>query len=390
MSFPPRLGRFLFVIWQSGGGTQPELGLARLTAARGHVVHVLAPEIHRARVEAAGCEWVAMPPECEFDPSKGRALEDQWEEFGKPTLWGMRIPQALLGAAETHLPDVVVIDQQLRSTLSAAERIGVKQVTFAHTAYRFHGIFRPDWAEEDAAMTNEARARLGLESISLHGRPVSIELMDRADSVLVAMTPEFDPWEEPLDNVVHVGPLFEEDVSELAWESPWPSDEGEPLVVVSLSSMYMHQENLLARIFRALDGLSTRVLLLTGTEFDAREVDVPSQVVAREYVPHLVVLPHADLVITHGGMGTIMAAFACAVPLVCIPLGRDQDGNCARVEELGAGLGLPQDADAATIRDATVRTLESSDIRDAAARMADVVASYGDGVRAVAELEGLL
>lgn len=59
-------------------------------------------------------------------------------------------------------------------------------------------------------MTNEARAQLGLESISLNGRPVSIELMDRADSVLVAMTPEFDPWEEPLDNVVHVGPLFEE------------------------------------------------------------------------------------------------------------------------------------------------------------------------------------
>ncbi len=134
-------------------------------------------------------------------------------------------------------------------------------------------------------MTNEARARFGLESISLHGRPVSIELMDRGDSVLVAMTPDFDPWDEPLDNVVHVGPLFEEDVSELAWESPWPSDEGDALVVVSLSSMYMHQEDLLARIFHALDGLSTRVLLLTGTEFDAREVDVPSQVVAREYVP---------------------------------------------------------------------------------------------------------
>ncbi len=85
-----------------------------------------------------------------------------------------------------------------------------------------------------------------------------------------------------------------------------------------------------------------------------------------------------------------MAAFACAAPLVCIPLGRDQDGNSARVGELGAGVGLPEDADAATIRDATVRALESPEIRDSAARMAEVVASYGDGVRAVAELEGLL
>ena len=85
-----------------------------------------------------------------------------------------------------------------------------------------------------------------------------------------------------------------------------------------------------------------------------------------------------------------MAAFACAVPLVCIPLGRDQDGNCARVEKLGAGVGLPQAADAATIRDATVRTLQSSNIRDAAARMGEIVASYGDGARAVAELERLL
>ena len=60
----------------------------------------------------------------------------------------------------------------------------------------------------------------------------------------------------------------------------------------------------------------------------------------RAYIPHRALLPHAQLVVTHGGIGTIMAAFDAGVPLVCLPLGRGQPGNAARVAELGAGVAL--------------------------------------------------
>ena len=59
------------------------------------------------------------------------------------------------------------------------------------------------------------------------------------------------------------------------------------------------------------------------------------------FVPHGEVLPHASLVVTHAGMGTVMSALSHGVPLLCLPLGRDQFFNAAMVERLGAGRALP-------------------------------------------------
>ena len=49
-------------------------------------------------------------------------------------------------------------------------------------------------------------------------------------------------------------------------------------------------------------------------------------------------LPACRAVVTHGGLGTTLRALAHGVPLVLLPLGRDQHVNAARGEELGAGV----------------------------------------------------
>ena len=41
--------------------------------------------------------------------------------------------------------------------------------------------------------------------------------------------------------------------------------------------------------------------------------------------------PDAAAVVTHAGHGTIMRALAHGIPLLCLPMGRDQDDNAARV-----------------------------------------------------------
>jgi UDP:flavonoid glycosyltransferase YjiC (YdhE family) len=43
-------------------------------------------------------------------------------------------------------------------------------------------------------------------------------------------------------------------------------------------------------------------------------------------------------------MSTVATTLAGGLPMVCLPQGRDQPLNAARVEELGAGLMLDQDA----------------------------------------------
>ena len=68
------------------------------------------------------------------------------------------------------------------------------------------------------------------------------------------------------------------------------------------------------------------------------------------YVRHAAVLPHAALLVTHAGLGSVVVALAHGVPMLCLPLDREQPENARAVEDLGAGRMLDPDADPATLR----------------------------------------
>jgi len=92
-------------------------------------------------------------------------------------------------------------------------------------------------------------------------------------------------------------------------------------------------------------------------------------------------------VITHGGHGTVMKALIAGVPLVVVPLGRDQPGNAARVIHVGAGVRLRKNATVSALRAAVARVTEDPRYRAAAKRMADRLAAERDDNRAIDELE---
>ena len=58
------------------------------------------------------------------------------------------------------------------------------------------------------------------------------------------------------------------------------------------------------------------------------------------------VLREAAAVVTHGGHGTVIKTLAAGVPMVVMPLGRDQLDNAARVAHHGAGLRVSPKASA--------------------------------------------
>jgi MGT family glycosyltransferase len=247
--------------------------------------------------------------------------------------------------------------------------------------------------ERTLGSINRGRELFGLQPLVLPDPPVwpSIPLLARCQRSLVVVPHEFeDPDLEPPVNARYVGPVFEEGDQYVPWDLPWPPDHPDPLVVVSFSSTYMHHEPVLGRVLAALDGLPVRILVTLGRVLDPGEVPAPAGVVVRRHVPHVAVMAHAALVVTHAGMGTVMAAFAYGVPLLCLPMGRDQEGNAERVAALGAGKTINQEASVEEVRAAVGDALRSDTIRVGARRMADVVASYGHGARAIAELEALL
>jgi hypothetical protein len=97
------------------------------------------------------------------------------------------------------------------------------------------------------------------------------------------------------------------------WRSPWPSDNSDPLVLVSFSTSYMNQLALAQRVLDALAGLPVRALLTAGPALDAQALRIPANARTVAYIPHRTVLPHAALVVTHaaGRRSTRRSPTAC-------------------------------------------------------------------------------
>jgi UDP:flavonoid glycosyltransferase YjiC (YdhE family) len=83
-----------------------------------------------------------------------------------------------------------------------------------------------------------------------------------------------------------------------------------------------------------------RALVTLGEMLPDGEVQPTASVVVVRSAPHREILRQASLLITHCGHGRTMKALTAGVPIVCIPMGRDQNDTAARVVHVGAGVRL--------------------------------------------------
>ncbi len=109
------------------------------------------------------------------------------------------------------------------------------------------------------------------------------------------------------------------------------------------------------------------------------------------YAAHDPIMRRAVLVITHSGHGTAMRALLHGVPMVVIPgLAGDQPFVAAAVQEFGAGLALPGDADAQAMRAAALAVLGDPAYRAEALRRSEALAGGGGAASAARAVETLL
>ena len=96
-----------------------------------------------------------------------------------------------------------------------------------------------------------------------------------------------------------------------------------------------------------IDALSPCVAALvvtTGPNPVAALGTVPEHVHAVPYLTQSRVLPHVDLVVSHGGAGTTLGAIEAGLPHLVLPLdSQSQAGSAAALDRLGAGIMLPLD-----------------------------------------------
>jgi UDP:flavonoid glycosyltransferase YjiC (YdhE family) len=88
-------------------------------------------------------------------------------------------------------------------------------------------------------------------------------------------------------------------------------------------------------------------------------------------------------------MGTVTRALCCGVPLLCMPMGRDQLDVAARVVYAGAGLRLRAGARPPAIRRAVERVAGDPAFAAAARELGARMRADADADVATAELESM-
>jgi MGT family glycosyltransferase len=161
----------------------------------------------------------------------------------------------------------------------------------------------------------------------------------------------------------------------------------------SLGTVFnLESGDLFSRVLSGLRELPVNVVVTVGRQIDPESFGPqPDNVRIERYIPQATLLPHCDLVVNHGGSGSVIGALAHGLPLVVIPMGGDQSLNATRCEELAVAIAL--DAVQATprsVREAVATILDNASYRLAAERIRDEIAALPGADEAVPLLERLV
>ncbi|GAB2820845.1 glycosyltransferase [Lentzea nigeriaca] len=134
-----------------------------------------------------------------------------------------------------------------------------------------------------------------------------------------------------------------------------PARTHEKLIYVTFGTVFGGEE-LFATAVRGLGRLDAQVV-----------VAAPGR-----WLPQAEVIKQADVVVHHGGSGTMLAALASGVPQVVLPQGADQFGNAAALVAAGAAV-WPDAVGAEAIAESARLLLVDDHYREAAGRVAEEI-----------------
>ncbi|MGN6175767.1 MAG: nucleotide disphospho-sugar-binding domain-containing protein [Streptosporangiaceae bacterium] len=395
-----------------GGGTvPPELGLASRLVRRGHAVRVLADPTVEPGAHAARCAfspWRRAPHVRSVEEQTALIADMERRNVFRQFVFAR--DRIICGPAKEFAADVVEtvredpVDAVLAEAAIAGILVGAEATRLPVAALMPNIYLRPapgrppfgtGWAPargragriRDAVATEAIRRLLatGLPAVNTacrayHLPPVGglYELLDRCTRVLVMTSPSFDFLPATLpSNVRYVGPQLDD--PPWAGRGGWRPGGTGRLVLVAMSSGFQDQAQALRRIAAALGRLPVRAVLTTGLAISPQDIPAPPNVRVLRAAPHSQVLAEADAVVTHAGHGTVLKALAAGVPVVCMPLGRDQRDNTTRVLRLGAGVRISKRASAGQIGAAVQNVLNQPAYRQAARRFAATLAAEARG-----------
>jgi UDP:flavonoid glycosyltransferase YjiC (YdhE family) len=380
----------LVAAFGDAGHAFPAIALARALAGRGHRVTVETWEHWREAVEALGLRFTAAEEYETFPPPPPGA---------GPSAADAAL--ALLPMLEAERFDVVVSDILTLAPALAAERVGLRRATLIPHVYPVHEEGLPFFAIGAVAPRTTAGATLwrralpvllgglkrGRDELNRSREVVGLPPLERFHGgiseqlALVATFPQLEYPRRWPSSVRVTGPM--------RFELPHPDVPvpagGGPLVVVAPSTAQDPGGRLVKAALEALADEPVRVLATTNRRGEPLP-DAPANAVVVEWLSYSQAMAVADLVVCHGGHGTVARALGAGVPVLCCPAVGDMAENGARVAWSGAGLMLPwRLTGAGALRLAVRKALTEPAYRIKAGEIADWAAA-NDGSDRGAEL----
>ena len=321
--------RLLLGAFGDPGHAFPMIALGRALRARGHEVTL---QTGRQWEEVVRGEGLAFAPAPEYPvfPTREAPL--------KPYQAVLRATEETQPLVDECDPEIVVHDILTLAPALAAERAGVKVATLVphvdprtapgappysvgalppRTAVgrKLWGALRPATnrgLESGRAELNETRRRLGLPASEHLHTGLSRQL------TMVASFPGLE-YPRPAESATEIiGPLI--------WEPPTepvalPPGDG-PLVLVAPSTAQDPQHKLLRASIRGLGQLDgVRVLATWNRRPLAEPIELPPNVTLVEWISYEQTMRYCDVVINHGGHGTLARVLASGAVSVVVPAG---------------------------------------------------------------------
>ncbi len=366
------------------GPTNNCIGIGNILRERGHTVIFAAEASWQGKLQPLGFveDLVDLAPAPSVDPNAPKQVAGQfWIDFIRDTSPVFRLPtieqltqfiqptwQALIDGALFCQPQLQEIIQRQKPDMIIEDNVNcfpalvtagvpfVRSVSCQPLEMKGRDIpplfsgypsdDRSQWADFRAEYDRSHSEMWGTynEWVQSCGAPPLADLEFIHEGALnLYLYPEVADYTErrPLGGTWH-----RLDSSVRATDDPWTvpeqlksGDAASKLVYLSLGSLGSADVDLMRRLVGILGKTRHRFIVSKGPLAD--EYELPANMWGAAQLPQTNVLPHVDLVITHGGNNTTTEAFHFGKPMILLPLFWDQYDNAQRVHELGYGVRLP-------------------------------------------------
>jgi UDP:flavonoid glycosyltransferase YjiC (YdhE family) len=343
--------RILFTSCPAYGHVNTVIPLAREANRGGHEVAFatgaeLVPELERRGFQT----WLVSPSRAETDASV-RTAHPNMDELPVEQRLQVAVQSVFVEAAAKRAVELVPRAQQWRPDIVVHEVTELAgALAAAHTGARHvvHGLGLEPSANLWQAFYGSGFARLCAE----WQVPELIEGIHFATYLDICPPGLHSGGASAWRSITPLRPAAGEHTEgerlpEILATLPYPQT-----IHLTLGTIFNESPGVLETAIAGLRELPLNLIVTTGPDTDpARFGPQPANVLLERYIPHSLLLPRCDVVVSHGGAGIMLGALAHGLPQLILPQGADQFMNAEAGQAAGVALALtPQQfsADAVT------------------------------------------